>query len=137
MSFILETIKKKIPKLIRDEHILEQEFDKKYSIDKRINEVDRLHLKYPDRIPVIITAIDNKQPVIKKNKFLVPDDLSVGQFIYVIKKYILTNKEEAIFIFTKINTLVPSTWTMSQLYNEYKSNDKFLYLFYSIENTFG
>ncbi|MCO5577661.1 hypothetical protein L7F22_031492 [Adiantum nelumboides] len=38
-------------------------------------------------------------PTIDKKKYLVPSDLTVGQFVYVIRKRIKLAPEKAIFIF--------------------------------------
>lgn len=139
MSFIVDTIRNVPMKLsYRTEPVIKsQAFEKKYPFDKRLKEVASLTKRYPERIPVVIESIDEKQPPISKNKYLVPIDLSVSQFIYVIKKYITIDKQDAIFVFTKVGSIPPSSWSMSQLYDSYKSNDNFLYLYYSIENTFG
>ena len=40
-------------------------------------------------------------------RYLVPADLTVGQFVYVIRKRIKLEPEKAIFIF--VNDVVPST----------------------------
>lgn len=137
MSFGLDTIKNFYNKKQIKGNYEPGEFEKKYSIDKRIKEVNRLNSRYPDRIPIIVYPSDNNQPNITKNKFLVPTEITVSQFIYVIKNYIKLEKQDAIFVFTKQNTLVPSSWNIHQLYKEHKANDNFLYLYYSIENTFG
>ena len=44
-------------------------------------------------------------------RYLVPADLTVGQFVYVIRKRIKVSSEEAIFMFVK-NTLPPTGETM-------------------------
>ncbi|KAE8956555.1 hypothetical protein PR001_g31694, partial [Phytophthora rubi] len=46
-------------------------------------------------------------PDIDKKKFLVPADLTVGQFVYVIRKRIKLSPEKAIFIF--VNNVLPPT----------------------------
>jgi hypothetical protein len=46
-------------------------------------------------------------PDIDKKKYLVPADLTVGQFVYVIRKRIKLSPEKAIFIFVK-NVLPPT-----------------------------
>jgi GABA(A) receptor-associated protein len=113
------------------------EFEKKYDFDKRVKESKSLNSRYPLRVPIILYPSTKEQPDIKKNKYLVPVDINVSQFMYVIKKYIKINSEEAIFIFTSNNTLVPNSWTIKELYDQHKKEDNFLYLYYSIENTFG
>ena len=69
-------------------------------------------------------------------RYLVPSDLTVGQFVYVIRKRIKLEPEKAIFIF--VNNTLPSTAAlMSQIYKDHKDEDGFLYVTYSGENTFG
>ncbi|CAL5412900.1 unnamed protein product [Camellia sinensis] len=51
----------------------------------------------------------------EKNRYLVPADLTVGQFVYVVRKRIKLGAEKAIFIFVK--NILPSTvdeWTSEQ-----------------------
>lgn len=75
-------------------------------------------------------------PDIDKKKYLVPADLTVGQFVYVVRKRIKLSAEKAIFIFVK-NILPPTAAMMSAIYEENKDEDGFLYMTYSGENTFG
>lgn len=76
--------------------------------EKRKAEADRIREKYPDRIPVICEKVDKSDiPTVDKKKYLVPSDLTVGQFVYVIRKRIKLNPEKAIFIF--INQILPPT----------------------------
>ena len=113
------------------------DFEKKYPLEKRIKESQSMYKRYPSRIPIIVYPIDDKQPKIEKNKYLVPNDLTFCQFMYTIKKYLKTKENEAIFIFTHNNNLIPSNWLMSEVQDKYKKEDNYVYLFYSLENTFG
>ena len=69
-------------------------------------------------------------------EFLVPSDLTCGQFVYVIRKRIKLSPEKALFIFCN-NQLPPTSALMSSIYAEHKDNDGFLYVTYSGENSFG
>ena len=81
--------------------------------------------KYPDRIPVIVEkAAGGDLPDIDKKKYLVPTDLTVGQFVHVIRKRIKLAPEKAIFIFVN-NVLPPTAGLMSQIYEEQKDEDGF------------
>jgi len=71
-----------------------------------------------------------------KCRYLVPSDLTVGQFVYVIRKRIKLSAEKAIFIFVD-NVLPPTGELMSSVYEDKKDEDGFLYITYSGENTFG
>jgi len=113
------------------------DFEKKYPFEKRLIESQNLKSRYPSRVPIIIYPVDDKQPKIEKTKFLVPDDLTFSQFLFTVKKYLECTKEQAIFVFTHDNNLIPNNWLMSELQKNYKKEDNFVYLFYSLENTFG
>ena len=111
----------------------------------RISESTRIKSKYPDRVPCIVEKAEKSDvPTIDKKKFLVPSDLTIGQFVYVIRKriklryfyFIIYSPEKAIFIFVN-NVLPPSSSLLSQVYSEHASDDGFLYVLYSSENTFG
>uniref|UniRef100_A0A2P2PQ22 Autophagy-related protein n=1 Tax=Rhizophora mucronata TaxID=61149 RepID=A0A2P2PQ22_RHIMU len=112
-------------------------FKQDNDFEKRRAEAGRIKERYPDRIPVIVEkAARSDMPNIDKKKYLVPADLTVGQFVYVIRKRINLSEEKAIFIF--VGNVLPSTGAiMSTIYDENKDEDGFLYVTYSGENTFG
>lgn len=56
-----------------------------------------------------------------------PADLTVGQFVYVIRKRIKLSPEKAIFIFVD-EVLPPTAALMSSIYEEHKDEDGFLYI---------
>ncbi|KAK0587824.1 hypothetical protein LWI29_029550 [Acer saccharum] len=112
-------------------------FKQEHDLEKRRAEAARIREKYPDRIPVIVEKTERSDiPNIDKKKYLVPADLTVGQFVYVIRKRIKLSAEKAIFIFVD-NVLPPTGAIMSAIYEEKKDEDGFLYVTYSGENTFG
>ena len=111
---------------------------KNNTFDKRKAEALRINTKYKNRIPVIIEVNEsNKNELnLDKRKYLVPFDLTVSQFIFVLRKRIELNPEIAVFIFFN-NTLPPSSETMSGMYKLHKDKDGFLYATVSLESTFG
>lgn len=62
---------------------------------------------------------------IDKKKYLVPSDLTVGQFVYVIRKRIKLSPEKAIFIFVD-EVLPPTAALMSSIYEEHKDEDGYV-----------
>lgn len=118
-------------------HMTASKFKDEISIENRIKEAERIRNKYPDRIPIICEkAPRSRIDDIDKTKYLVPSDLTVGQFAFVIRKRLRLKPETAIFIL--VNNTFPSTsTTISALYDAHKDEDGFLYLMYSGENTFG
>jgi len=112
-------------------------FKKKFTFAERTNEVKRIREKYPDRIPIYVEKLNNsKAPSIDKNKYLVPYDITVGQFMYVIRKRMSLPSEQALYLFIK-DSIPASSSFMINIYECYKDNDGYLYVFYSSENTFG
>ncbi|EOD09964.1 hypothetical protein EMIHUDRAFT_416679 [Emiliania huxleyi CCMP1516] len=121
-----------------------------HSFESRRTQALAIRAKHPDRIPVIVEKRprDATLPLIDKKKFLVPADLTVGQFVYVIRKRIALKPEQAIFLFVskgawharcswRRRTLPPTVATCQAVYDSHKDEDGFLYMTYSGENTFG
>ncbi len=75
-------------------------------------------------------------PEIDKQKFLVQPELTMGQFIYIVRRRLALPPSKALFLF--VNGALPTTSTlMSQIYAAYKAEDGFLYMTYTGESTFG
>merc|ERR1711935_678402 len=71
-----------------------------------------------------------------KKKYLVPSDLTVGQFYFLIRKRISLRPEDALFFFVN-NVIPPTSATMGSLYQEHHEEDFFLYIAYSDESVYG
>lgn len=94
-----------------------------------------------------------------KKKYLVPSDLTVGQFYFLIRKRVHLRPEDALFFFVN-NVIPPTSATMGSLYNvsflkyiqgqyqnvriivkiifqDHREEDFFLYIAYSDENVYG
>lgn len=108
-----------------------------HTFEERLQESNRITQKYPERIPIICEKAKNSNVTdLDKSKYLVPCDLTIGQFMFVIRKRMKLSSEQAIFLF--VNNSIPSTSSsVSQIYDSYKDDDGFLYITYSGENTFG
>ena len=112
-------------------------FKKKFSEEKRTEEAVRIKKKYPDRIPVIVEKAEGSQiQDLDKKKYLVPLDLTVGQFIYVIRKRIKLEPDQAIYLFVN-DILPPTSMLMSHIYKEHSEVCGFLFCTYDSESTFG
>lgn len=114
------------------------DFDKENSHDKRVAESTRILKKYPNRIPVIVegSRLSKDKIVLDKNKYLAPSDITLHQFLYIIKRRVELKPEEAIFPF--INNEAPmSSQLMGKLYKEHKDEDGFLKILIARESTFG
>lgn len=106
---------------------------------ERKNELYRLFKKYPDKIPVIIKKDKscNLATADVSTKFLIPKELTVGQLLYTLRKRIMINPDQALFIFFN-NQLVNTACTMQEIYTKHHNKeDEMLYAIYTTESTFG
>mmetsp|Transcript_14457 Transcript_14457/g.25997 ORF Transcript_14457/g.25997 Transcript_14457/m.25997 type:complete len:127 (-) Transcript_14457:328-708(-) len=109
------------------------------SFSQRAKESRIIRKKYPGRIPVICerdARSSGSIMQIDKVKFLVPSDLTVGQFQFVIRKRLQITPETAMFLFAN-GRPAPGSATMSMMYEESKDEDGFLYMVYAGEDPFG
>ena len=112
-------------------------FKDNYSSDARKEESTRITQKYPTRTPIIVERAKTCElEDIDKKKYLVPNDMTISQFVYIIRKRIKLKPEQALFV-TINNCLPESNTPLSQIYEKHKDEDGFLYIVYSSENTFG
>lgn len=135
LSVIIDNLKTLI-----DNKVIENtyDFDEKFTFKERREEFERMNLKFPDRVPILVRKSKyNYAPDIDKHKFLVPRDLTMGQFIFVIHKRLHLPSGSALFVFVGENKIVPNSHSIYSVYNKYKSPDGFLRVIYTEENTFG
>jgi len=117
---------------------LMSKFQKDHTFELRSIESAKILVKYPDRIPLIVEKIPNNTilPQISKTKFLVPADITITQFMYIVRKYLKLEPSVSIYLFC--DGVIPNaSETISSTYINHKDPDGFLYLFYAGENTFG
>ena len=114
-----------------------QKFQSNHPFEKRLEESTKIREKYKDRIPIIVLKHETCElPTIDKHKYLVPQDMSFSQFIFVIRKRIQLDPAQCLFISIN-NQLVNGSKMVSEIYQDFKDKDGFLYVVYTSENTFG
>lgn len=113
------------------------EFKEEKSFEKRREEGERIRKKYPERVPIIVEKAPKSRICdLDKKKYLCPQDLTVGQFYFLIRRRIQLRAEDALFFF--VNNQIPSTsTTIGSLYQQFADEDKFLYIAYSDESVYG
>ena len=111
-------------------------YQQQHNLAERQAEFARISTRHVDRVPIIIEPASKKCPNLDKNKFLAPKDITVGQFLYIIRKRLSLEPDKALFLF--VNQSLPcSSQTILELQQAYQANDGFLYMKYDLENTFG
>ena len=105
---------------------------------KNRTEADRVMRKYPDRMPIMVAKHRNSSAKeIDKRKYLVPIDLTLGQFQYVIRKRLQLSPDKALFFFINGEIYCPNAMLFRIYETEHDSRDGFLHITYSEESTFG
>ncbi len=111
-------------------------FKTQHPFEKRRREAQNILYRYPSRVPIICELAGRDAPELKKKKYLVPKDLMMTQFMYIIRKRVKLPPEKAMYMFIN-NKLMPGNSLIAEIYENEKDNDGFLYVTYSGENTFG
>lgn len=75
------------------------------------------------------------------HKYLVPETVTVGDFIQRVRKNVKIDSYTGIFLFTNNSTwgdfLLSPQEILMDIYHKHKAKDGFLYLQIAFENTFG
>lgn len=110
-------------------------FKESSSFEQRKQQSASVRSKYIYRVPTIVET-DKSLPDLPRKKYLIPTDLTMSQFIFMIRKKIQLPSEQAIFVFVN-NTMPFHLATMGELDEHYRDEDGFLYVLIASENTFG
>ena len=94
--------------------------------------------KYPGRVPIIF-AKKARDPLgdLDKTKYLIPEDMSFGQVVCVLRKRLRIPAHKALFVISSHGRLISSSSFVSVIYEKEKSVDGYLRLTYASENAFG
>jgi GABA(A) receptor-associated protein len=105
---------------------------------KRRIESDKIKEKYPERVPIICERASNNIRLIDKSKYLVPKDLTVSQFSFIIRKRLEISKDAALFLLVCGKHSITGDTSISEIYDKYSDKeDGFLYIAYTSELTWG
>lgn len=107
------------------------------TLEERKDMYTKITEKYSDRVPIICEPYKEEDEKLSiSTKYITPGDITVGQFLYIIRKRITLEPSQALYLFVN-NTLPASTALIKELYAKYKDEDGFLYIKCSTEDTFG
>ena len=107
--------------------------------EKRKSECEKIRRQFQDKVPIICEkAPKSNLEKIDKTKYLVPGDLTVSQFSFMIRKRIQLPKEQAFFLLVNGKSSITGDSLLSEMYEKYKDEkDGFLYIAYASELTWG
>ena len=110
-----------------------------HNLEERKLEADRILREYNNRMPIICERAPNSNlQTLKKTKYLVPGDMTVSQFQFIIRKNLDLNENYAVYLLTNKGITLIGDKTLREIYNVHKDKqDNFLYLYYESELTWG
>ena len=86
---------------------------------------------------LILTKTYFTNPYFQSYRYLVPNDLSAYHFNYIIRKRIKLPETGSLYFFVNGRYLLKGDTLMSDVYNQRKDADGFLYITYTDETTLG
>lgn len=114
-----------------------QTYQNKYPLEKRKDDSRGIRERYPDRIPVIVYVEEKSEiPKLDKIKYLIYPEMTVSQFMYILRNKVHIPPEKAIFAFVG-NTIPSPSEVFGNLDKSYRDEDGFLYVKIASETTFG
>ncbi|KAL8461444.1 hypothetical protein ACS0TY_032785 [Phlomoides rotata] len=122
--------------VVNEELAMDSSYKKEMPFFLRRTDATDVLQKNPDKIPVILeNAWKSQLPDLDKNMYLVPNVWTVRTFVSLIqgKLKLTTAVGKPIFLFVK-NMLLPTDTFLSDIYEEHKDADGFLYMTYSGES---
>ena len=98
-------------------------------------DIDNITKKHPNMIPVVIKDVTSDL-TFSKSKFLVPKDLTMGQFFYVLRRNSKITHKEALFVMIN-SVLVQPNRLVKEYYHDINKGKGLLMITVCKENTFG
>ncbi|XP_061845609.1 microtubule-associated proteins 1A/1B light chain 3C [Colius striatus] len=114
-------------------------FKLRKSFATRLEEVAGIRAKFPTKIPVIVERYHREKylPLLDKTKFLVPEELTMTQFITIIRSRMALTATQAFYLLVNNKSLASMSLTMAEVYRDYKDEDGFVYMTYASQEMFG
>lgn len=105
----------------------------------RQQEVANIRNKFPNKIPVVVEryAKETTLPVLDKTKFLVPQELTMSQFVTILRNRMQLQSTMSFYLLVNNRSLVSLSRPLSEVYRECRDDDGFLYVTYASQEVFG
>ena len=108
---------------------------KKKTLSNRQNDYQKITKKYPNQTPVLVDSNIETENA-PRVKYLLPNDMTLSQFLFIYRKRMNLNPETALIVFIK-NTLPTMSTRVCDIRKDLKDADGFVSIHITEENTFG
>jgi len=125
----------KMPENLSDQRTFKQ----RKSFALRRDEVGQIRSKFPNKVPVIVEKYAKEKSLCQmdKTKFLVPQELTMSQFVTIIRNRMSLNANQAFYLLVNNRSIASMSMTLAEIYNEERDEDGFLYMSYASQEMFG
>jgi GABA(A) receptor-associated protein len=107
-------------------------------VKKRKDEFKKIMFNHPNMIPVIIEPADSEHKrLVEHCKYLIPKAYTFQEFSFNFRKKMKLSKGVAVYFVVGGKNMPGIDRLMLDIYKEFKDTDGFLYMKYSVENSFG
>ncbi|XP_004283539.2 microtubule-associated proteins 1A/1B light chain 3C [Orcinus orca] len=108
-------------------------FKQRKSSATRREEVVGILVKFPGKIPVTVERYPREKllPSLDKTKFLVTQELTMTQFLSVIRSRMVLGATESFYLLVNNKNFGSMNVTMAEIYRDYKDEDGFVYMTYA------
>lgn len=114
-------------------------FKQRKCLATRKDEVCSIRSRFPNKLPVIVERYVRERtlPLLDKTKFLVPFELTLGQFLCLLRNKIDLESTQALFLLVAEKSMSCMSSSMGEVYGRYSDADGFLYITYASQEMFG
>ncbi|XP_010896662.1 microtubule-associated proteins 1A/1B light chain 3C isoform X1 [Esox lucius] len=114
-------------------------FKQRKCLATRKHEVCSIRTKFPNKLPVIVERYlrEKTLPLLDKTKFLVPFELTLGQFLCLLRSKIDLESTQALYLLVSEKSMSSMSCSMGEIYSQYRDPDGFLYITYASQDMFG
>ena len=125
------------------------DFRKRFKFEERKEITNKILSKYDEKCPIYLSFDSqlNLKSLKNYNRYIVTSNLTLSQFLLIVKKKINIDATESLTLFIEIydknnsnmkdSIIAPLSSSINSVYNINKNDDGFLYMRLIKENVFG